>query len=264
MDDTNEDKKAEASQALFDGQAQTGSQKQSNSLLIAGSIIIAGFFIALAIIHTSGKNAPLTSAIVSANNNSSEKTLAVKSISKDDRILGNFDALVKIIEFSDTECPYCKMFHATMKKIMDEYGPRGQVAWVYRHYPLEIHPKAQKEAEAAECASEQGFSGEGGNLIFWKYIDRVFEVTPSNNGLDPAELTNIAKYLNLHIDEFNVCLNSGKYAERVASQKQDGENAGAKGTPHSIIIIGNKEALPLEGAMPYSDLKKIIESALKI
>src|SRR3989338_2531696 len=96
-----------------------------------------------------------------------------------DHLRGDPKATVKVVEFSDLECPFCKNFHRTMQQVMSEYS--GQVAWVYRHFPLDsLHSKARKEAEASECAAELG-----GNDGFWAYVDKLFEITPSNNGLDP-------------------------------------------------------------------------------
>jgi len=115
----------------------------------------------------------------------------MKPVSDGDHILGDKNAPVKIVEFSDTECPFCKRFHTTMQQVVKDNN--GQVAWVYRHFPLDqLHSKARKEAEATECAAELG-----GNEKFWAYLNRLMEVTPANNGLDPAELLTIASYAGL-------------------------------------------------------------------
>src|SRR3989344_5485116 len=100
---------------------------------------------------------------------------------------------IAIVEYSDLECPFCKTFQKTLHQIMDEYGESGKVAWVYRHFPLaQLHTKAAKEAEATECAAELG-----GNAAFWKYADRLFEVTPSNNNLELSQLPVIAAEVGL-------------------------------------------------------------------
>src|SRR3989344_2489645 len=89
-----------------------------------------------------------------------------------DYILGNPNAPIKIVEYSDLECPFCKQFQTTMHQIMQYYGNSGQVAWVFRHFPLaQLHSKAPREAQAAECAGEQG-----GSEAFFKFVDRVFEI----------------------------------------------------------------------------------------
>ncbi len=106
----------------------------------------------------------------------------IRPVSESDHILGNIDAKIIIVEYSDLECPFCKVFHSTMHQVVKEYS--GEVAWVYRHFPIVgLHPKAFREAEATECAWEQG-----GNEVFWKYTDKLFEVTPSNNGLEESLL----------------------------------------------------------------------------
>lgn len=108
--------------------------------------------------------------------------VGLRPISENDHILGNIDAKIIIVEYSDLECPFCKVFHNTMHQVVKKYS--GEVAWVYRHFPISgLHPKAFREAEATECAWEQG-----GNEMFWKYMDKLFEVTPSNNGLEESLL----------------------------------------------------------------------------
>lgn len=108
----------------------------------------------------------------------------VKPVTATDHILGDINAPVKVVLYSDLECPFCKSFHQTMQEIMkSSYGTDKQVAWVFRNFPLkQLHSKAPKEAEALECAAELG-----GNDAFWKFLDKINEVTPSNNKLDQAQ-----------------------------------------------------------------------------
>jgi protein-disulfide isomerase len=113
-----------------------------------------------------------------------EKGLKVDPVTAKDHIMGSISAPVKIIEYSDTECPFCARFFDTMKQIMAEYGKDNRVAWVYRHVPLEsLHSRARYEAEATECAAKIG-----GNDAFWKYLETLERISPLNNGLDPALL----------------------------------------------------------------------------
>lgn len=176
-------------------------------------------------------------------------------ITDKDWVKGNRQAKVSVVEYSDTECPFCKRFHPTMQQLIKEYP--NDVNWVYRHFPLtSIHPKAPKEAEATECAGELG--GQDG---FWKYIDRLFEVTPSNNGLDLEELPKIAKAVSLDEKKFTACLDSGKYAQKVQAQAQDAQDAGAQGTPYSVVVAGDQK-IPVSGAVPFESLKQAIDSVL--
>jgi len=194
---------------------------------------------------------------------SREAASAVKPVRPDDHILGNPAAPVKLVEFSDFECPFCKGFHSILKQVMDEYGKDGKVAWVYRHFPLdELHPKARKEAQAAECANEIG-----GNDAFWAYSDKLFEVTPSNNQLDLSLLPQIAAEIGLGRAKFEACLTGdargGKYADHIQSDYENASASGGLGTPYSIVIAPNGKSFPITGAQPYLVVKSLIDLALK-
>lgn len=182
----------------------------------------------------------------------------VDKLRKDDHVRGDRNARILLIEYSDLECPFCKRFHQTPQQIIDEY--KGKVAWVYRHFPLDqIHSKADKEAEATECANELG-----GNDGFWKYTDKLFEVTPANNGLDPAELPKIAVQIALNESKFKTCLDSGKYKDHVEADYQGGVKAGINGTPGNILLdtkSGKTKLIP--GAVPFEQFKTEIDTMLK-
>ncbi len=188
---------------------------------------------------------------------------AVRPVDGEDHILGSPDAPVKLIEFSDFECPFCKRFHRVMKRLMDEYVKDGKVAWVYRHFPIdEIHSKARKEAQAAECANELG-----GNEAFWAFSDRLFEVTPANDRLDLALLPQIAQEIGLDRVKFEACLGGdsrgGKYAAHIEADVQDAIASGGTGTPYSLVIAPNGKTFAINGAQPYRAVKSIIDLALK-
>lgn len=244
------------------------SQTKNNSYMIPLAIVVAGALIAGAVIYSSGNNSGNSKTAevdaVAADDAEPQPTRSsaidtIKSVTDKDHILGDPNAPVKIVEFSDTECPFCKRFHSTMQQVIDEYGKNGQVAWVYRHFPLDsIHPKARKEAEATECANELG-----GNTKFWAYIDRLFEVTPSNNNLDPAELPKIAEFVGFDRTQFEQCLNSGKYAQHVADDLADAISSGGQGTPHSIVVAPNGKKFAISGAQSYASVKSVIDIALQ-
>ncbi|MEK7113225.1 MAG: thioredoxin domain-containing protein [Patescibacteria group bacterium] len=234
-----------------------------NKLAIPMAIVVAGAMIAGAIYFSS---IGTTSNDLSQEKISEEKLENLRPISKRDHIRGDLKAPVKIIEYSDTECPFCKTFHTTMKRIYDEYGKSGEVAWIYRHSPLyrpnslgqSLHSKALKEAEAQECAYEQG-----GNEKFWEYTDRMYEITPSNNRLDMNELPKIAEFVGLDVNQFNTCLNSGKYKDYVDSDLENAYDTGGGATPWNIIITKDGKKYPLMGGQPYESMKQIVEFGLK-
>lgn len=222
-------------------------EQKRNNLMIPVAIILAGVLVAGSLfLANKNKIAPQDGNATGARK--SESGIAIESVTADDHILGNPKAPIMIVEFSDTECPFCKNFHQTMHKVIDTYGKSGKVAWVYRHFPIDgLHPKARKEAEATECATELG-----GNDSFWKYLDSLYKKTPSNNDLDPSLLPIIAEENGLNKANFETCLNSGKYADKIEKSIQDATMAGGQGTPYTVIIT-KYEKIPIsEGAIPFS------------
>ncbi len=222
-----------------------------NHIMVPVAIIVAGAIIAVAVYFVNKKPA-------TTNGTGPLTAKEIRPVDSTEHILGSTSAPIKLIEYSDMECPYCKIYQTTLHQIMDDYGAKGQVAWVYRHFPIyELHSKATKEAEAAECAADQG-----GNDAFWKFIDQVYAVTPSNNGLDPAVLPDIAGQIGLDKTKFNKCLSSGKFTAKVKSQREEIMKTGAQGTPHIVIEVkGN--FLPLPGAQPIGALRSAINEILK-
>lgn len=145
---------------------------------------------------------------------------------------GPADAPVTIVEFADFECPFCGGLFSTLKMI--ELAYPGKVRVVYRHFPLtKIHPYAQKAAEAAVCAGEQG--------RFWEMHDSLFR---SQRDLGVESLKRRAKELGLDVTAFDVCLDSGRTAARIKEDATDATKAGVRGTPTLFIngrmLLGNQ------------------------
>lgn len=238
---------------------ESEAKQNAPSLATPIAIVIAGALVAGAVYMSAGNsgtaNAPQPQQAAQQTGDL-EQMIPVTSA---DHIRGDANAPVKVVEYSDTECPFCKRFHTTMQQLVDEYGKNGKVAWVYRHFPLDqLHPKARKEAEATECAAELG-----GNDKFWSYLDRLMEITPANNGLDLAELPRIAAYVGLDTTKFNECLSSGRYAQKIEEHVQNAIATGGNGTPWSIIVGKNGKKYPLSGAQPYEAVKQLVELALQ-
>ncbi len=231
-----------------------------NTLSIPVAIIIAGIIIGASVLVSAkirGKAQPQNIGQQVAGQPTGNLE-AVNKITTKDHIRGNPKADITIVEYSDTECPFCKQFHQTMKQVIAEYGASGKVAWVYRNFPLDqLHSKARKEAEALECAGELG-----GNDKFWEYTDRLYEVTPSNNKLEESELPKIAQYVGLDVQKFSSCLSSGKYTQHVEDDVKNATETGGNGTPWSIIVTKDGKKYPLSGAQPYSSVKQMIDGIL--
>ena len=226
-------------------------QTSQNKFLIPLAIVVAGVLVSAAIYF--GDN--VVSPVTSGSNNQNE--IDIPPVTEKDHIVGSRNASLVIVEYSDTECPFCKVFHNTMKEVLDIYG--DQVAWVYRHFPIaQLHSRATKEAEATECANELG-----GNQAFWKYTDKIFETTNSNDSLDPNELPKIARAIGLDGAAFDACLASGKYTEFMKKSVEDAVKAGALGTPYSVIITREGQKVVINGAEPLEIVKTKIDSLLK-
>ena len=222
------------------------------AIILAGGLIAGALYLSNTKAGTVAKTGAQQAAQVTTGN--------IRPISASDHILGNPNAQIIIVEYSDTECPYCKQFQNTLHQVINDYGASGQVAWVYRDFPIaQLHPRSPKEAEATECAGELG-----GPSVYWKYLDEIYAITPSNNGLDPTQLPKIAKDVGLNVDSFNSCLSSGKYAQKVETDRAEAVAAGGNGTPFSVLIT-TKDGIqtPITGAYPYEQLKPMIDALLK-
>lgn len=232
--------------------------------IISGILVLCtiGFFILLGIMMNGGSFGSGTPSaagpnIVAPNPNpapGANPQISVRPVdSKTDHIRGNKDAKVSIVTYTDFECPFCKRFHPTMEQIIAQYG--DDVRWVYRQLPLDsLHAQARSEALATECAAEQG--------KFWELADLIFEKTPSNDGLDLTQMSNYAKEIGLNVNKFNECWNSQKYASAVQEDEADAQNAGAQGTPYSVVIGPNGELVPVNGAQPYAQVEAAIKQFL--
>ena len=202
-----------------------------NKLTIPIAIIVAGALIGGAVVYT--HNPPVAKTDATAQ--TAHKTVNMKPVTSADHILGNPDAKVLAVEYSDTECPFCKTFATTLEKIIDTYGKDGTVAWVYRQYPIVgLHPRSPKEAEATECVNQLA-----GNDIFWKYLENIYAVTESNNKLDPAQLPILAASFGVDQKAFQSCLDSDTYTAKIQSAVNDALAIGARGTPFTVLLSKN-------------------------
>lgn len=163
----------------------------------------------------------------------------------DDPSWGPSNAPVTVVEFSDYECPACREAHRTVQRLKDIYA--GKIRWVFKDFPLSKHKMAEKAAEAARCAGDQG--------KFWEYQDILFS---SKEGPDTDHLVGYARGIGLDENKFGACLNGGKHREDVIRSHNEGRDAGVGATP-SFIING----MLITGAAPLDHFKQIIDDELK-
>jgi len=233
---------------------QSGQNSNSNS----GAFVIASSILAVGVIFSGVYYATNNPGALSrggqddlaAVGGQNAPVVDVAALPDDDAVLGDPNASVTIVEFSDFQCPFCgKFFDETFPQIKTKYIDTGKVKLVYRDFPLGIHEMAQTYAEAAECAHEQG--------KFWEMHDKIFG--EQKNGVATVDtLKKWGKELGIKEEQFNSCLDTNKYAEEVLKDLKDGEAVGVQGTP-SFFINGKL----VVGAVPFSVLEKEIEAALK-
>ena len=165
----------------------------------------------------------------------------------DDPAWGNADAPVTIIEFSDFQCSYCRVFYQTTLVTLLERYPK-QVRFVYRDFPLaSIHPQATLAAEAAQCAHAQG--------RFWEFHNALFA---NPNQLGPELYQTLAISMGLDKDRFATCLTSREFSEEVEKDFNVARALGVTGTPTFFI-----NGIPLVGAQPLEVFAEIIDRELE-
>jgi len=160
---------------------------------------------------------------------------------------GPKDAPVVLVEFSDFQCPFCSRVVPSIEQVRKNYPNNVRV--VYRQFPLtSIHPNAQKAAEASLCAQEQG--------KFWEMYDAMFK---EQDKLDVPSLKEKAQKIGLKTDQFNACLDNGKYAPKVQAEVELGSKIGVNGTPALFV---NGRQVP-GGAAPYESIARLIDDELQ-
>jgi len=160
--------------------------------------------------------------------------------------LGSPDAPVKIVEFSDFQCPFCKNWNdATLQPLRDKYGDK--IVLYYRHYPLTtIHPEAMNGAVAAECANAQG--------KFWAMHDELFS-TQSLISVDNSK--SLAESLGLDAQKFDDCMASNPGGANIQADIADADAYGVTGTPTFFI-----NGVRLVGALPLAQFTAVIDQEL--
>ncbi|MBZ5671757.1 MAG: thioredoxin domain-containing protein [Acidobacteriia bacterium] len=173
------------------------------------------------------------------------ETLAEKLVRPDSHVAGNPQAPVTVVEFGDFECPVCVRGEEAAREIRTHYA--SQVRFVFRQFPLvRIHPRAEKAAEASECAAEQG--------KFWEGVDKIYS---RQSDLSDDGLMRDAAELGLDQARFNQCFTSGSTTGRIRQDLADGKALGVDRTP--TFFIGQKR---IEGALPVAEFSQLVDQEL--
>jgi protein-disulfide isomerase len=246
-----ENKSAEATEKPKSEENIVVIKKTKIIIAFAAAIIIIGAIIGYRLFFTSNPNGK------------------VEYIANYSAVLGNENATVYVIEFSDYECPYCQAsegtnqdiisrlkegdstWEAPVPKVIEDYVNTGKVKLVFRNFPL--HTNSKEAALAAACAQEQG--------KFWVYHSMLFE---NYNALTNIDLKKYASDINLNLNQFNQCLDSNKYQNNIDNDMKDGDALGVSGTPTFFIGNDEKGYEKIVGAQSFSAFKQIIDSKISV
>ncbi len=235
-------------------------------VVVTGGVMFAAAFIVLLVMMVKGTSFGSTTT-ANSNTNKTADTVTAAAAQEAGTVLpsGKVDTTslrnirgegdYTIVSYSDLECPFCKRFHETMLQIMTDYS--GKVRWSFKQLPLEsLHSKAPREANATECAADQG--------KFWEYYDLVMERTNSNNSLADDELFTIADDLGLDRTTFDDCLENQTNNDRIVADSNEAASFGGQGTPFSVIIDKDGNVVDtIAGAQPYDSIAQSLDALVK-
>jgi protein-disulfide isomerase len=225
-------------------------QLTTPAAIILAAIILAASHVAYGVILAKGTSAsPVT-------------LFKGRSIDESDLVTGNVKSSVVLVEYSDSECPFCAQLHPTIKKIQDEYA--SKIGFVYRYFPLtQIHPNSFEEARAIACVGKSADATKRQT-----YIDQMFayKFQKQNMTLAKGQKELMAKGVGVNEAQFNECMQSQESYDAINASIQDGIAAGVQGTPATFVLIKNKKGYEVislvDGARPYEYFKAVIDDAL--
>jgi protein-disulfide isomerase len=218
-----------------------------SSLTIPMAIVVGGIIVAAAVYFSVPRQTP---AVHTGNPS------LVRPISTADHILGNPAASVFIVEYADFDCTFCATSNQTLRQLVANEGGGTKVALVFREFPLtELHPNALSHAQAAECVAQTA-----GNDAFWKFTDELFTHQP----VDPARYGEFAKAAGVIGDSFATCFSTASttMSARITADRQNALDAGAQGTPYSLIVVAGQAPIVMNGAYSYDAAKALVDTAL--
>jgi protein-disulfide isomerase len=232
--------------------------EQRNRLITIGAIVVVVLIVAFFVIYPQIK--PVAQVLPAT---------AIPRAQTDRNAAGNPKAPVKITEYSDFQCPYCKRFWAETEPLLDQnYVQTGKVYFVDRSAGNWVSGNAgtggtesQDSAMAALCAADQG--------KYWQMHDALFsnnQDVEEQGAFAPKRLQAIAQSVGLDMNAFNSCFSSQKYLTQVNQDFQDAKTAGITGTPFFVLtytVNGQTKTETIDGAQPYSVFQQKIDAALQ-
>jgi protein-disulfide isomerase len=219
------------------------------SIVLPLAILLGGAIVALAIYFSGHRAEPSTRG--------GGDPAEVAPVTAADHIYGDPAAPITIVEYADFDCEFCKQFDETMRQVMSQYGASGEVAWVFRDYPITaLHPAARRAAEAADCVAQTA-----GNDAYWRFVAALFAGQP----VDPGAFLALAKNAGADPAAVGQCeaAASSTVDARIDADSANAQAAGALGTPYALLLAPGQPIVVIDGAWPYAALAQAIDQTLQ-
>ena len=248
-------------------------KNETNLAIVLGALLISVSIIAYGFMNKNSNNDKGDTLINLMN---VDKIYKGKEFKDSEYILGNTKNKITILVYSDFECPFCKMFQEQTIQVLQKKYTKGEIGIVYRHFAQSYHDKAPNEINASLCTRELY-----GQNVYINFINRIYAVTPANNGLNQALLPDIANFAvdeakqnkqdykkDFNKEEFVACVSAKVYNNEFQTDTKDAIEAGLDGTPYTLILYrdGNDHIIinKISGAKEVGYFEKIINSLLKV
>ena len=236
-------------------------------LMVPLSIVLAGLFVGAGLYFGGNGAVPLGAGdqlvgdptfqepAPAAQVEEADNTDRVAEVTPEDHIKGDINAPIMIVEYSDFDCPFCSRFHTTMDQVI---AANDDVAWVYRHFPLDqLHPQAAAVSAASECVAELA-----GSDAFWSFTDGYFALRGAGDQrAHGVVIPELALAAGVSQAAFTECFESGRTQELVQEDLQNAIATGGRGTPWSVLIGPTGKTYPINGALPQTAVEQLIEIA---
>ncbi len=223
--------------------------------LIPLSILVAGVIISGSILQSRD-----FSFNIFGGKGEQKEITDISPVSPNEPILGNPEASVIFIEYSDTECPFCVAFSKEREKIMSLYGEEGSIAWVYRSVSIMGSVSMQK-AMALECVAE-----ENNDYKFWNYLRDIQDkniINPNNEEIDTSLLVSPLERFDIPTKEIVKCIEEKRYSKKIRDNIKEAKAVGAEKTPFIVILLPEKISIIQEEEIKMS-LREIPASLFTI
>ncbi len=240
------------------------------SLIISGAILLAGNAVGdklaattgAAVLGQTGTNPDAGTQPSQTAPTAPAATQKMADLIKDSAgVIGNANAPVVIVEFSDYQCPFCRSWAENVKgSLQTDYIDTGKVKLAYKDFPLSFHPMAPTYATAARCAGEQN--------KYWEMHDKIYSEQAKFGSGTVSTVTkdNIKTWaadLGLNATAFNTCLDSDKFSAQIQTNMREGSRVGVSGTPSFFIGKAGGTGQLIVGAQPYTVFQAAIDAALQ-